>query len=133
MVVVEKTEAGFSTYLKDVDGVVATGATFDEVKSEMERAVAFHKEGLIEFGEDVPVELQGEITFEYVMDFETLFTWLNGIITKSGLAKVAGLNQSLVSQYAVGIKKPSEKQLKKMEASLHKFGGLLQEIHFEAV
>lgn len=129
-VIVEKSDTGFSAYLRDVDGVVATGATLDEVKVNMESGVNFHIEGLKEFGEEVPTELQGEYRFEYAIDFETLFGWLNNVITKSGVSKISGLNQSLVSQYAVGIKKPSPKQLRKVEKGLHEFGSMLQSIQF---
>lgn len=129
-VIVEKTDTGFSAYLRDVDGVVATGATLEKVKANMESGVSFHIEGLKEFGEEVPTELQGEYSFEYVIDFETLFEWLNNVITKSGVSKISGLNQSLVSQYAVGIKKPSPKQLRKVEKGLHEFGSMLQSIQF---
>ena len=46
LIVVEKTDTGYSAYSPDIDGCVATGATKDEVKKNMKEAVEFHLEGL---------------------------------------------------------------------------------------
>ncbi len=62
------------------------------------------------------------------MDIESLFEWFSGVLTKSGISRLTGMNQSLVSQYASGIKTPSNKQSKKIERALHDFGKELLEI-----
>ncbi len=46
LVVIEPTATGFSAYLPDLPGCVATGATETEVAREMQEAMAFHVEGL---------------------------------------------------------------------------------------
>ena len=46
LVVIEETETGFSAYLPDIDGCVATGATKEEVEENMKSAIEFHLEGL---------------------------------------------------------------------------------------
>jgi predicted RNase H-like HicB family nuclease len=46
LIVVEKTETGYSAYSPDLDGCVATGATRKEVETRMREAVEFHLEGL---------------------------------------------------------------------------------------
>jgi DNA-binding transcriptional regulator YdaS (Cro superfamily) len=62
------------------------------------------------------------------MDVASLFEWFSGILTKSGISRLTGMNQSLVSQYASGIKTPSSKQSKKIERALHNLGQELLEI-----
>ena len=68
--------------------------------------------------------------FSYKFDIESLFHWFSGVLTKSGISKLTGMNQSLVSQYANGIKKPSPKQVKKIEEAIHNFGEELLSIQF---
>ena len=46
LVVIEKTETGFSSYSPDLEGCVATGRTKEEVEQNMKEAMAFHLEGL---------------------------------------------------------------------------------------
>ena len=54
LIVVEKTETGFSAYSPDLLGCVATGATEEETEANMKNAIAFHVEGLKEEGFPVP-------------------------------------------------------------------------------
>lgn len=54
LIVVEKTETGFSAYSPDLLGCVATGATAEETEANMKEAIAFHVEGLKQEGFPVP-------------------------------------------------------------------------------
>lgn len=46
LIVIEKTETGYSAYSPDLDGCVATGPTKHEVEQNMREAIEFHVEGL---------------------------------------------------------------------------------------
>jgi predicted RNase H-like HicB family nuclease len=46
LVVVEKTETGYSAYSPDLEGCVATGHSREEVEREMQEAIEFHLDGL---------------------------------------------------------------------------------------
>jgi len=46
LVVVEQTETGFSAYLPDVPGCVATGHSRKEVERTMQEAITLHLEGM---------------------------------------------------------------------------------------
>jgi predicted RNase H-like HicB family nuclease len=46
-IVIEKTPNNYSGFILDVDGLVATGATREEVKQRLEAAVLDHLEGEI--------------------------------------------------------------------------------------
>ena len=52
--VIEQTSSNFSAYVPDLPGCVATGATREEVVSEMRNAIGFHIESLIDHEEEVP-------------------------------------------------------------------------------
>ncbi|MEM8505501.1 MAG: type II toxin-antitoxin system HicB family antitoxin [Cyanobacteria bacterium P01_D01_bin.1] len=54
LVVIEKTQTGFSAYSPDLPGCVTTGITQAETAKNMEEAIAFHIEGLQLEGESVP-------------------------------------------------------------------------------
>jgi len=54
LVVAEKAGSGFFAYSPDIPGCVATGATREEVEREMTAAIAFHLEGLVAEGLEIP-------------------------------------------------------------------------------
>ncbi len=54
LIVMEKTQTGYSAYSPDLDGCIATGATREEVEQNMREAVEFHLDGLREEGYPIP-------------------------------------------------------------------------------
>ena len=53
-IVIEKTATGFSAFVPDLPGCIATGATRNEVESEMKGAIRFHIDGMREDGLVIP-------------------------------------------------------------------------------
>ena len=54
LIVIEKTDSGFSAYSPDLPGCVSTGRSQVEVEKNMREAIAFHLDGLREEGQPVP-------------------------------------------------------------------------------
>ena len=54
LIIVEKTESGFSAFSPDVPGCGSTGQTKDEVERNIQEAIEFHLEGLRQEGYDIP-------------------------------------------------------------------------------
>ncbi|MBW4542740.1 MAG: type II toxin-antitoxin system HicB family antitoxin [Myxacorys chilensis ATA2-1-KO14] len=54
LIVIEKTETGYSAYSPDLLGCVSTGATREEVEQNMHEAMAFHLDGLKLEGLEIP-------------------------------------------------------------------------------
>ena len=54
LIIVEQTATGYSAYSPDLDGCVATGATWEAVEQAMREAVEFHLEGMRTEGYEVP-------------------------------------------------------------------------------
>ena len=46
LIIIEKTNTGFSAYSPDLEGCVATGETKEEVEKTMHEGIEFHLDGL---------------------------------------------------------------------------------------
>ena len=127
--IVEKTENGFSAYIEGVDGVVATGKVLDDVKNLLIEALEMHIETSKELEEPIPAILNGKYEVIFQMDLPSLFEWLSGRISQTGLARIVGINNTLIHQYVTGVKKPGPKQRVRIEQNLHNFAADLQRIN----
>jgi predicted RNase H-like HicB family nuclease len=54
LIVIEKTETGYSAYSPDLPGCVSTGITREETEKNMHEAIAFHLDGLKAEGLEIP-------------------------------------------------------------------------------
>ena len=54
LIIVEKTETGYSAFSPDVPGSGSAGRTKDEVERNIQEAIGFHLEGLKEEGYEIP-------------------------------------------------------------------------------
>ena len=54
LIVIEKTDTGYSAYSPDVDGCVAAGETMEEVEKLMNEALELHLEAMAEEGYEIP-------------------------------------------------------------------------------
>ncbi len=54
LIIIEKTNTGFSAYSPDLEGCVATGETKEEVEKTMHEGIEFHLDGLRQEGFEVP-------------------------------------------------------------------------------
>ncbi|MGH8558157.1 MAG: type II toxin-antitoxin system HicB family antitoxin [Methylococcales bacterium] len=50
----EQTEKNYSAYVPDLPGCVATGATLEQIETEIRQAIEFHIEGIREDGMPIP-------------------------------------------------------------------------------
>lgn len=70
-VIIERAEENYSAYIEGIDGVVATGESIDEIKTNMLEAIGIFVEECREFGCEVPAALQGEYEVNFKMDVST--------------------------------------------------------------
>ncbi|MDR1884169.1 MAG: type II toxin-antitoxin system HicB family antitoxin, partial [Prevotella sp.] len=74
------TDNNYSAHVNIGDGIaVATGKTFDELKTQMEEAVDFHLEGMREDGDEIPEVFNSEYELVYHFDPESLLRHYGGI------------------------------------------------------
>ena len=124
-VIIERAEGNFSAYLREVEGITATGETIDEIKSSIIEAVDEYKFSCRELSLGVPAELDGDYEFSFELDIRSFLTIYQGIFTKSGLEKLTGINQKQLWHYAKGVSKPRQAQRQKIENALHRLGSEL--------
>ncbi|MBL7112695.1 MAG: type II toxin-antitoxin system HicB family antitoxin [Bacteroidales bacterium] len=127
-VVIEKSESGFAAYIPVLPGCVATGRSFIDVQKGISDALVFHLEGLKKDQVEIPAIFSTNYMLQYSFDVETFLTYYNNIFTKRALSRITGINESLLSQYASGLKHPRKAQSKKIEKGLHQLAHELLQI-----
>lgn len=114
--------SGYSAFAQIGDDFVGTqGETFEDLKKMIIEAVNlnFEDQGFI-YSID-------EIKFEY--DLKSFFSFYK-VINVKALSERVGMNQSLLSQYINGLKKPSVNQTKRILKGLQQIGRELSEVSF---
>ena len=127
--IIERTDNNYCAYLKDVDGVAATGSTITEIKERLTEAVKDLIKTCEERDCEVPEVLKGGYMIEFRMDVKSLLSVYYGIFTKSALERLTGINQKQLWHYANGLSKPRKAQKEKIESALHRLGNELLAIH----
>ena len=127
-VIIEKSETGYSAYFPELPGCVSTGSTIDEVKSNISEAISYHLEGMQQDGLAILPLFSGRYTLQFSFDVETFLNHYNHIFTRRALSRITGINESLLSQYASGLKHPRPAQSKKIEKGLHELANELLQI-----
>ena len=118
--VVEKTDTGFSAYLKDYP-VYTTGQTFTELLNHAVEAMNLYlsDEGIVVTEANLEVEIDIPQFFQYYR-----------VINSKYLARRIGMNESLLSQYVHGVKRPSAAQTSRILAGIREIGQELSNLSF---
>ncbi len=130
IVIVEKTGTGYSAFIPGMPGIASAADTFDELRVQVKESVDLLIETSREYGDPIPEILIGKYAVEYKFDFQSFLQWMSSVMSQRGLAEIASMNESLISQYASGIKKPGPKQLQRLETAIHRFADDLHAISF---
>jgi predicted RNase H-like HicB family nuclease len=128
-VIVSKAGKGISAHLPEVDGFVIARDSVEKLKHDLPAGIAFHIEGLYE--EERALWMNEPLGFDYVFrDIPTLIEGYSGLISQSSLARISGINESLMRQYVSGLKRPSRKVTERIESGLKKYADELRNISF---
>lgn len=76
-------------------------------------------------GKDFP-----DLEFQYKYDLPSFLEYYSKMISFAGLERITGVNQSQLSQYVQGYRKPSKKTAKRIEEKLHDFAKELNQVQF---
>jgi len=129
-VIIEKSTEGYSAFVPQLSGCVATGDSMSEIQKNINEAIHLHLAGMKEDGDPIPSELNGDFNLVFTFDLETFLIYYEKIFTKRALSRLSGINESLLSQYASGLKKPRKLQSKRLEESIHSLAKDLLQIQF---
>ena len=120
-------DGGFDIVLMDLEHhvIFGDGDTVQEAKEDLLHSYKEVLEVYQEEGMPVPEELK-DLEFEYKYDIASFFDEFNWI-NISALAKVLGMNKSLLYQYKKGNTYISHEQMKRIEKGVHELGKKLLE------
>lgn len=106
----------FSAGSGEVHGIVfATGSSLQDVKKKFESALKLHIAGALEDGEKVPSHIiKGNYKLEYHLRASAMLHLADGLITRSALSRVTGINEKQLSHYLTGHRKAKAEQDKKI-------------------
>jgi len=127
-VIIEKSSTGYSAYVPELPGCISTGSSVDEIRDNISEAIAFHMDGLVQDGLSVPNVFEDGIELRLSFDVETFLNYYDQIFTRRALSRITGINESLLSQYATGLKHPRPAQAKRIEKGLHELANELLQI-----
>ena len=100
--------------------VVAKHKTLEGVKKAFESALQFHIEGCLQDGDILPDWLvSGKYVLDYVLSISALLHSLDGLLTRSAVARVSGINERQIGHYASGHKTPRPQQREKIINGIH--------------
>jgi len=116
--IVENTDTGFSAYCERFP-VFTTGSTFNELQHNAVEAINLF---LSDQNKNIT---EDHIAFE--IDLKQFFLYYR-VINSKFLAKRIGMNESLLSQYVQGHKKPSAAQTSKILSGVQEIGRELSNI-----
>lgn len=98
---------------------VTTANTFESLKKNMDEALHFHIEGMVEDGEVIPEEFSGKWEYEWILSTRALLHATEHLVPKSAIAKVTGINQQQLTHYASGFRKPKPAMSDRIREGIH--------------
>jgi len=113
---------GYGVWFEELPHVFGFGETVEAAKADAKAVLEGYIIALNISNQAIPEILKGEYDLVYKYDVETLLKHIDGTVTKTALAKAAGINPTLLSHYSSGMKKPGKQQREKIIAGLHKLG-----------
>jgi len=128
-VLVRPNKDGWWAEITSLPGCFSAGENLEILKKNIAEAIDLHIEGLLEDEEHVSGALiQGQYELELHINLHDLFEHFP--LTITGVAKRAGMNRTLLNQYAKGEKTMSEKQALRITDVIQKIGSELTELQF---
>ena len=115
-------ENNYGAYSEEVSGCVATHKTLEGVKQAYIEALEFHLEGMRNDGDEIPALLQGKYRFDFVLNVRALLHYFEGVLTRSALSRVTGINERQLGHYITGHRKPRPEQREKIVEGIHRIG-----------
>jgi hypothetical protein len=120
---VAKTPTGYSASIDILPGwVLGTSGSFDDLKKELYESIALFVEWAKEDGDEYPTVFDGEYSFEYKFNVESLLCGYDGILNHSALSRLTGINSKQLKHYASGLSHPRQAQKVKIKEALHQLG-----------
>ena len=126
---VGKTPKGYCASIDLLEGwVLGTTGGFSEFEKELKKSIAVYIKWAKKDGDAYPAVFDGEYTFEYKFDIESLLCFYDGIISRAALARMTGINERQLGHYTCGRSRPRQPQKVKIIDALHRLGSELSAV-----
>jgi len=103
--------------------VIVTNKTLQGVKNDFSESLDFHVEGMLRDGDKINEWLKNkDYVIIYTFDISALLHSLDGILTRSAISRVTGINERQLGHYASGHRRPRPNQQNKIIEGIHKIG-----------
>lgn len=114
-------------FIKNIPfGLLGQGKTVSATIADFYNSVNEMKALYAEEGKEFPRDLE----FEFKYDVPSFLQYYAYAFTLAGLERITGVNQKQLGHYINGVRRPSEKTIKKIEERIHAFGEEIQSVHF---
>ena len=121
--VIERNEDSYFAYIEEIDGCVAGGINYNEVKSNLDDILNL----MIREEEEVRQLLKNGYIIKFEVNLESVFDLIPEI-NISQLAKTGRMNPGLLRQYVSGTKRASERQTDKVMKAIQLLSAKLNSI-----
>ena len=127
-VLIEMGEDGtFGAYMPDDNGlpygVIGEGNTPNEARKDFTDVYNDMRDAACAEGRKFE-----EVEFKWGYDVPSFLSYYAGLISKAGLARLTGINQSQLSQYISGYRRPSPKTALRIQDALRRLGAELSSV-----
>lgn len=122
IIIVEKSEDGFTAYTNELPGVISFGETLKELTFQFKNGLKEHLDFMKEDGDPIPESFQGKYELFFDIDVQQFLEYLTNRVNVSYICKVTGINRSLIGQYKSGAKKPSQERKEEILQSFKTIG-----------
>ena len=106
----------------EVLGCIATHKTLEGLKKAYAESLGWHIDAMRTDGDEIPEVLLGEYELEFELNTQALLHYFEGVLTRSALARVTGINERQLGHYATGHRNPRPAQRKKIIDGLRRIG-----------
>ena len=126
-IIIEKSSDYYDAYAENCEGIYGAGNTVEEAKKNVMEGLQL----FIKYNKDnLPEILQGEYNIEYHFDAHSFLKHYSTVFTKSALQRMTGINQTQLTHYVSGFRKPSQKTINKLGTAIHNLSKELSQVHF---
>jgi len=106
-------------------GLIGDGSSVKEAIDDFYQTHEDMREYYKEIGKKFP-----EVEYEFKYDMSSFLQYYAYAFTLAGLERITGVAQGQLSHYINGVRKPSEKTVKKIENRIHSFGQEISSVNF---
>ena len=127
-VFIEKGPDEYSAYMDDTPlsySCLGTGDSVEETIADFRKSYDEMRDYYSSVGK--PFE---EVEFEFCYDIPSVLQEFAFAFSLAGLERITGVNQKQLGHYISGYCKPSEKTIRKIEDSIHRFSQQLSAVRF---